>query len=156
MKNNIIMTELISVINEIIKYGMESNVRNEDKEKSLERNLVKIYHQYFEIADSFDSNDYPKFDKSKLPEIRKNIIRNFSSFGFYKTVYNIAAIDDIEDIAIEDAVDDLGDIIIDLTEIKWRIENNSLSDGLWFFKFIFESHTQQHILNLLNYMKKNS
>ncbi len=150
------MTELISAIDEIIKYGMESNVKNENKEKSLERNLVKIYLHYFEIEDPFDSNDYPKFDKSRLPEIRKNIISNFSSFGFYKTVYNITAINDTEDLAIDDTVDDLSDIILDLTETKWRIENNSLSDGLWFFKFIFESHTQQHILNLLNYMKQNS
>ncbi|WP_428070527.1 hypothetical protein [Chryseobacterium gambrini] len=150
------MTELISAIDEIIKYGMESNVKNGDKEKSLERNLVKIYLHYFEIVDPFDSNDYPKFDKSKLPDIRKNIIRNFSNFGFYKTACNIRAIDNTEDLAIEDAVDDLNDIILDLTETKWRIENNSLSDGLWFFKFIFESHTQQHILNLLNYMKQNS
>lgn len=50
MKNKIRMKELISAIDEIIKYGMESNVKNENKEKSLERNLVKIYLHYFEIA----------------------------------------------------------------------------------------------------------
>lgn len=53
-----------------------------------------------------------------------------------------------------DAVDDLLDIIKDLLEVKWRIENNSLDDGVWFFKFIFRSHTQQHILDLLNYIKQ--
>lgn len=38
---------------------------------------------------------------------------------------------------------------------KRRIENNSLANGLWFFELTFNSHTQQHILDLLNYIKQN-
>lgn len=45
------------------------------------------------------------------------------------------------------------DIIYDLLEVKWRIEHNSLKDGLWYFKFIFQEHTKQHILDLLNFMQ---
>lgn len=53
-----------------------------------------------------------------------------------------------------DATDDLTDIILDLLQIKWRIENNSPNDGLWYFQLIFASHTQQHIIDLLNYLKQ--
>ena len=75
---------------------------------------------------------------------------------YIKKTLDIEDIDNLKDDAIGDAIDDLTDIIIDLSEIKWRIENNSLADGLWFFELIFYAHTQQHILDLLNYMKQKN
>ena len=150
------MEELIPTINEIVKYGLQPNLTESDKEKLLERHLVKIYDLYFEIGYKFDEKEFPDFDKSQLPDIRQNVTSNFTDFGFYKTILNIKDIDNLKDNAIGDAIDDLSDIIADLLEIKWRIENNSLADGLWFFELTFYSHTQQHILDLLNYMKQKN
>jgi hypothetical protein len=150
------MTELIPTINEIVKYGLQPNLTTTDKEKLLERNLVKIYDLYFDIKYTFDETDFSDIDKSQLPDIRQNVSSNFKDFGFYKTILDINDIDNLKDNAIGDAIDDLSDIIIDLIEIKWRIENNSLADGLWFFELTFYSHTQQHILDLLNYMKQKN
>lgn len=135
------MKELIPTINEIIKYGLESKLKEIDKEKMLERNLVKIYDLYFDIRFDFDETDYPDFDKSKLPDLRKNVISNFENFGFYKTVLDPDDIDNLKEMGIGDAVDDLTDIILDLMQIKWRIETNSLSNGLWYFQLIFYGHT---------------
>jgi len=150
------MTDLIPTIDEIVKYGLQPNLTVTDKEKLLERNLVKIYDLYFDIEYKFDETDFPDFDKSQLPDIRQNVESNFQNYGFYKTILDINDIDNLMDNAIGDAIDDLSDIIIDLLEIKWRIENNSLADGLWFFELIFNSHTQQHMLDLLNYMKQKN
>ena len=143
------MTELIPTINEIVKYGLQPNLTVTDKEKLLERHLMKIYDLYFDIKYKFDETDFPDFDKSQLPDIRQNVSTNFKDFGFYKTILDINDIDNLKDNAIGDAIDDLSDIITDLLEIKWRIENNSLADGLWYFQLIFYGHTQQHILDLL-------
>jgi hypothetical protein len=148
------MTELIPTINEIVKYGLQPNLDTVDRPKLLEKNLIKIYSLYFEIQYDFDEAKYPDFDRSGLPEIRQNIETNFKEFGYYKTLLDIEDIDNDNDNAIGDAIDDLTDITFDLLEIKWRIENNSLNDGLWYFQLIFYSHTQQHILDLLNYMKQ--
>ncbi len=150
------MKELIPTINEIVKYGLQPNLTVTDKEKLLERHLVKIYDLYFDIEYKFDETDFPDFDKSQLPDIRQNVSSNFKDFGFYKTIPDINDIDNLKDNAIGDAIDDLSDIITDLLEIKWRIKNNSLADGLWFFELIFYSHTQQHILDLLNFMKQKN
>ena len=150
------MTELIPTINEIVKYGLQPNLTVTDKEKLLERHLVKIYSLYFDIEYKFDETDFPDFDKVQLLNIRQNVESNFKDFGFYKTILDIYDIDNLKDNAIGDAIDDLSDIIIDLLEIKWRIENNNLADGLWFFELIFYSHTQQHILDLLNFMKQKN
>lgn len=150
------MTELIPTINEIVKYGLQPNLTVTNKEKLLERNLVKIYDLYFDIEYKFDERDFPDFDKSQLPDIRQNVESNFKDYGFYKTILDINDIDNLKENAIGDAIDDLTDIITDLLEIKWRIENNSLADGLWYFQLIFYGHTQQHILDLLNYMKQKN
>ena len=127
-----------------------------DKEKELEKNLVKIYSLYFDIEFQFDETDYSDFDKTEYADIRKNVTSNFKDFSFYKTVLDINDIDNLKDNEIGDALDDLTDIILDLLEIKWRIENNSLADGLWFFELTFYSHTQQHIIDLLKYMKQKN
>lgn len=150
------MTDLIPTINKIVQFGLQPNLIVSDKEKLLEKNLVKIYDLYFDIEYIFDETDFLDFDTSQLPDIRKNVESNFKDYGYYKTVLNINDFDNQEDSAIGDAIDDLTDIILDLLEIKWRIEKNSLANGLWFFEFIFYSHTQQHILDLLNFMKKKN
>lgn len=150
------MTELIPTINEIVKYGLQPNLTVTDKEKLLERHLVKIYNLYFDIEYKYDETNFPDFENSQLPDIRQNVTNNFKDFGFYKTILDINELDNLSDHAMGDAIDDLSDIISDLLEIKWRIENNSLSDGLWFFELTFYSHTQQHILDLLNFMKQKN
>ena len=150
------MTELIPTINEIIKYGFEPIITTTDKERFLEQNLVKIYSLYFDIKYKFDETVYKDFDKSQLPNIRQNVSSHFQNFSFYKTIRDINDIDNIQYNVVSDAVDDLSDIILDLSEIKWRIENNSLADGLWYFQLIFAGHTQQHILDLLNFMKQKN
>ncbi|MCL2132093.1 MAG: hypothetical protein FWH36_06545 [Lentimicrobiaceae bacterium] len=150
------MTELIPTINEIIKYGLQPDLAVTDKEKLLEKNLVKIYNLYFDIAFEYDETDFPDFDKSEYSDIRKNVENNFKDFGLYKTVIDINNLENLQDNGVSCAVDDLTDIILDLLEIKWRIETNSLADGLWYFQLVFYSHTQQHILDLLNFMKQKN
>jgi hypothetical protein len=147
-----IMEELIIIIDEIVKYGLNPNLDIANKEILLEKHLVKIYSLYFEILNENNNIDYPSFDKSQLPNIRQNIESNFKNFGFYKAVTNINDIYNMDECVLGDAIDDLVDITLDLLQVKWRIENNSLNNGLWYFKFIFQAHTQQHILGLLNFM----
>ena len=150
------MEVLVQTINQIIKYGLHPCLNEIDNDKNLEKNLVKIYAIYFDITYEFDNTNFSDFDKLQLPDVRQNVESNFKNLGFYKTSLNIHNIYNQNENAIGDAIDDITDIIIDLLEVKWRIENNSLADGLWFFEFIFQAHTQQHLLNLLNYMKQRN
>jgi hypothetical protein len=150
------MNELIPIINEITTYGLHPNSTIADRDKLLEKNLIKIYSLYFDIQYEYDETKYADFDKTQFPNIRQNIQSNFKEFGFYKTVLDINDIDTKTDIGLGDAIDDLSDITLDLLEIKWRVINNSLNDGLWFFEIIFPFHTQQHILDLVNYMKQKN
>ena len=150
------MKELIPTINEIVKYGLEPNLNVVDKEKLLEKNLVKIYSLYFDIEYKFDETEFSEFKETEYSDIRKNVTSNFPELALYKTILDINDIDNLKDNAIGDPFDDLTDIILDLLQIKWRIENNSLADGLWYFELIFYAHTQQHIVDLLNYLKQKN
>ena len=137
--------------------GASSGLGKCIKEQLLKRNFVKIYSLYFDIAYKFDGTEYPPYDRSKFSDIRKNVSSNFSHYGLYKTILDISDVGNLNDMAIGDAIDDIADIITELLEVKWRLENNSLEDGLWYFELTFKHHIQQHIINLLNFMnQKNS
>lgn len=147
------MNELLNIINEITKYGLNPSLEHTDKEKDLEKNLVALYKKYFEIKFIFDEKDYADFDDLGLKNIRENVSSNFPSFGFYHNLAELHKLENKADLVVGDAVDDLTDIILDLLEIKWRAETNSESDAWWYFELIFYSHTQQHLIDLLNFMK---
>lgn len=155
-KRKTTLKETIEIINEITKYGLSPNLKIEDKDVDLEKNLVRIYSKFFEIRYKYEDKDYPDFKKVNFPSIVENVRNNFPKFGFYHEVLNSHELNKEAENAIGDAIDDLSDIIFDLLEIKWRKENNSEQDALWFFEFIFRSHTQQHIISLLNFIKSKN
>ena len=65
------MTELITAINEIVKYGLKQNIAPDDKEKILEKNLMRIYSLYFEAQYTFEENDYFDFTKQNCRTFNK-------------------------------------------------------------------------------------
>jgi len=148
------LEELIQIIDEIVKYGLDANVRVVNKRTDLEKNLVKLYSKYFEIQYEFDESDYGEFEKSNFPEVIENVKSNFTDFGWYHVILNSEKVLEEPEVGTGDAIDDLSDIIYDLLEIKSRKETNSEQDALWYFKLIFPKHTRQHILGLLNYLRK--
>lgn len=151
------MEELIEIINGIVKYGLNPNIEMENKEKDLEMNLVKLYSKYFQIDYVSDENEYEDFNKKKIyPNVIENVKSNFKDFGWYHTILNLEEILKQPEIGVGDAIGDLSDVIYDLLEIKWRSEKNSENDAWWFFELIFYSHTQQHLIDLLNYLKNKN
>jgi len=141
------MKELINAINAVVEFGLHPNIPSDDKELTLERNLVKIFSLYYDLTIESDDADYPDFEKEMFPNVRENLTSNFP---LYFEVSNL--IDDVCGFPS----DDLPEIVYDLLEAKWRIENNSLADGLFYFQLHFYSHTQRHILRLLCYMKEKN
>lgn len=148
--------QLIHAINQIIKFGLEPSltINKNERDLLLEKSLINIYSLYFDINYEYDDADYKEYNEYKYADIRKNVEHNFPDFGFYTNALNIIEIENKDNFRLGDATDDLTDIILDLLQIKWRIENNSPNDGLWYFQLIFASHIQQHIIDLLNYLKQ--
>ncbi|MEM9258995.1 MAG: DUF5063 domain-containing protein, partial [Bacteroidota bacterium] len=119
------MEQLIEIIDEITKYGLLAKIEIEDKEKDLEKHLVKLYAAYFEVDYVFDEKEYEDFEIKELyPNLIVNVKTNFADFGWYHSILNIEEIFKEPEIGTGDATDDLSDIIYDLLEVKWRMENN--------------------------------
>lgn len=148
--------QLIQTINQIAKFGLEQNIEISKDERNLllERSLISIYSLYFEIQYEYDNTDFEEYDDIKYVNMRKNIESNFPDFGYYTIALDLMDINNKDNMAIGDAIDDLSDIILDLLQIKWRMGNNSQNNGLWYFELIFSGHTQQHIIDLLKYLKQ--
>lgn len=148
--------QLIQTINQIVKFGLEQNIEISKDERNLllEKSLISIYSLYFEIQYEYDNTDFEEYHGIKYVDVRKNIESNFPDFGYYTIALDLMDINNKDNMAIGDAIDDLSDIILDLLQIKWRMENNSKNNGLWYFELIFSGHTQQHIIDLLNYLKE--
>lgn len=146
--------ELVRAIDAVTVFGLRPNVQIPNANRYLEEGLVDLYRIYLKTDDVVDDEEYPEFDRSKLEKTRQHIASTFAGLGYYKKILDIEDLSNREDIATGDALDDLTDIINDMLEVKWRIEHNSPEDGLSYFKMIFKSHTQQHLLDLLNYLKR--
>lgn len=104
------MDELILIINNISRYGLQANVNIENKEQDLEKHLVYLYAKYFEIKDTIDSIDYPCYQRPNSANFRENISLNFPALGWYHHTINSHKVLQEADLVTGDAIDDLADI----------------------------------------------
>lgn len=149
------VNELIAVIDEIAQYGQQPDLAGDNRMLKLERSLVELYRLQLDVPDVRLEEDSPDYNAA-LPGLRENIESNFPYFGHYKVVTDMSALTEQADVRTGDAIDDLHDIIQDLLEVKWRLQNASSTDGLWFFKYIFSTHIKEHLVDLLKYMQQGA
>lgn len=148
------MSELKELIDGITEFGVNPEVELEDKTEILKKLLVGLYSKFMNMKYEYDQTDYddePNFD---YKGILINVKSNFPDFGWYNTILNINKVEPNVEIGIGDALDDLTDIIKDLLAVKWRMENTSETDALWHFDFLMRNHSEQHLLDLLKYLKE--
>ena len=148
------MEMLLQLIDDISKWGIINSLKLNNNVEVLEKQLVDLYQIVLNLDFEYDDKLYPESKKRKYKEIRERVSQNFPDFGFYHSVLNPLNIIEEAKWGLEDAIDDLTDIILDLLEVNWRFENNSKEDALWHLKFIFQAHTKDHLLNLLKYLQE--
>jgi len=113
------------------------------------RNDVKA----LKVETEFDENDYEEPINLDYDGIRSIVTEHFPDLGWYHSVWESHKINEDPELVTEDSIDDLTDIIKDLIEVQWRLENNSEKDGLYQFEFLMKHHSKQHLVNLLKYLK---
>ena len=96
----------------------------------------------------YDDKEYPEPPEKNYQEIRGAITRRFPKLGFYCTVDADPSTIENAEILTGDAVDDLTDIVSDLLEVKWLLENTSINNALWHFQFTYRSHWGFHLREL--------
>ncbi len=126
---------------------------SENKTLEIQRLLVGIYAEYLNVETEFDETDYKEPLRVDYEGIRSVVTEHFPDFGWYHSAWESHKINEEPDLVTEDSIDDLTDIIKDLLEVQWRFENNSEKDGIYQFEFLMKHHSEQHLVNLLKYLK---
>jgi hypothetical protein len=87
--------------------------------------------------------------KNDYDEWRKIVSKNFSELGLYNDVLEIRDNIGETELATGDAIDDLTDIVKDISNaLSLKKEKDTISS----LKMDFEFHTKTHIINLLRYL----
>ena len=148
------MNKLRELIDKITEFGINPKVELTDKTDVLKKLLVEIYSEFLNAESEFDETDYEEEPDFDYKEIREKVKSNFPELGCYGTILDINKIAQESELAIGDAIDDLSNIIKDLLVVKWRFENTSEIDAIWDFEFSMRTHLEQHLVDLLKYLKE--
>ena len=148
------MRKLRKLIDKITEFGTNPKVELTDKDDYLKKLLVGIYSEFLNIESEFDETDYNEEFDFDYKEIRIKVESNFPDFGCYGKILDINKITQESELGAGNAIDDLTDIIKDLLAVKWRFENTSRIDAIWVFEFSMRTHSEQHLVNLLKYIKE--
>ncbi len=144
---------LFKTIDQLIEWGTIPKLSIENGELQLKQTLISLYQEYLALNEDVPSDDkeYPDPPEFNFEKISNTIRSNFPKLGFYQAVLDPF---DLEkpDNCLEDANDDLSDIIKDLMEVQWRLENTSELDAIWYFEFIMRNNSEQRLINLLKFL----
>ena len=150
------MSKLKKLLEEITEFGINPKVELTDKTDTLKKLLVGIYYEFLNVEFEFNEKDYEDEPDFEYNGILENVKSNFPDFGWYSMVLDSNKMEPNIEIGIGDELDDLADIIKDLLEVKWRMENTSEKDAIWYFELLMRTHSEQHLVNLLKRLKERN
>ena len=150
------MSKLRKLIDQITEFGINPKVELTDKIEVLKKLLVGIYSEFLNVEFEFDETDYKEEPRFNSNEINQNVKSNFPDFDWYSMVLDSNKMEPNIEIGIGDELDDLVDIIKDLLEVKWRMENTSEKDAIWYFELLMRTHSEQHLVDLLKRLKERN
>jgi len=106
--------------------------------------VLSTYQSKFE----YDDNDYPEPPNKNYAALRELVSKRFPELGFYQTVDPEISDEKESKVLTGDAVDDLVDIIGDVQDIRWYLENTTINNAKWHFEFSYRSHWGLHLREL--------
>jgi len=148
------LSELRKLIDQITEFGINPKVELTDKTDVLKKLLVGLFSEFLKVEFEFDETDYEEEPDFEYNEIKENVKSNFPDFGWYSMVLDLNKMQPNVEIGIGDALDDLTDIIKDLLVVKWKMDNTSEMDALWEFEFSMRTHSEQHLIDLVKFIKE--
>jgi len=155
------MIETVKLIERVTEFATNPDVKSVNKILELKQLLVSIYSKYLNIEKTEDvEKEYKDDFEFPYNDLKINVGKNFPNLDWYISVWDVHKIEYEKQqttpkicSGLGDPIDDITDILKDLLEVKWRFENNSENDALWYFHFLMKHHSEQHLVNLLKYLK---
>jgi hypothetical protein len=133
----------------LVETGCDSVQQNKEKLKLLLDHLALSQHFLKFEFDEAEYGDAPR----RRDGLRKLVAARFPNYGYYNTVDDVSVKIAETGVGVGDAIDDIEDIAADLFETKWRLENNSIADGLFHYRNGFQTHWGRHLRDLQLYLQ---
>lgn len=94
----------------------------------------------------------PRLDYRKVYAAIK---RRYPTLGFYWLALHPVMQDGIKgEIVVGDAIDDLADILLELSEVQWFAKQTDRINALAAMRFRYESHLWMHVHSLRQYLEE--
>lgn len=133
---------------ELIEHGAGSATSCEDQLPALLDRLAVLQHEIVVPDHVSVGLDAPRRNHH---ELRALICERFPTYGLYNTALQVLDVPN-EEFGIGDAIDDLLDITIELYEVAWYWEQSREAEALWYLRFSFEAHWEEHLRSLQLYL----
>ena len=118
--------------------------------RSLALALDRLVAVYFEL-DEIEPEGGPEPPPKSSGDFHRRASNAFPELGLYP--YADPGGEPGKEVSlVADAIDDIGDIASDLAEVLWYLDNGSVADGLWDFRFGYQHHWGDHLHSLRNYL----
>ncbi len=114
--------------------------------------LDKLAYSVNYVNYEFDETEYPEAPERNYQLIREKVQKRFPDLGFYNIPQDVSEKLEKSEIIVGDAIDDISDIVGDLSEVLWCFENTSKNDALWHYQNSFRSHWGKHLRELQLYL----
>jgi hypothetical protein len=138
-------------INNFLVFVLEEETELEDLGE-LRASLDKLAHSVNYVNYKFDETEYPETPDNNYRLIRKKVEKRFPTLGYYNIPQNVSDKLEKSEIIVGDAIDNISDIVGDLSEVKWCFENTSKDDALWHYQNSFRSQWGRHLRELQLYL----
>lgn len=138
-------------LTDFVAYCTEPGEKNRiDLLVRCDRILVAIH----DLPDMAGDSDHPEPPEKDYNRTRSLVSAAFPDFGYYNLPESV--LDDIGDskVMVGDAIDDIADIVDELTEVLWRFAHTSTADAIWHLRFGYGSHWGRHMRDLQFYIER--
>lgn len=147
------MNKLTKLIEQITAFGVNPRVDHKDKIFVLRKLLVELYLEFIKLELKLFKSEDVEVPEFSINEVYENVKSNFPDFGFYSSILDSNKMYPNVEIGVGDELDDLTDIIKDLLEVKWLMNNSTEHNAIWNFIFLMKNHSEVHLLNLILRLK---
>jgi hypothetical protein len=113
---------------------------------------LELYTLRIDLDSGFDINPEVEYARLDYNDLRKELSKSFKDLSYYHSVLNLLKVHEKPDQAMGDAMDDLCDIVMDVTESEQAFLANDESNGLWSLRFSFDTHWAEHLIAIKAYL----
>jgi hypothetical protein len=139
-------TEAIDAARNFLAVAWEGSTPTDaDLNAALDR-LVYAYHMTHHTEPSDFKGEAPR---NAGPELFKQTANRFPNYGLYPCADPTDGTE--SPMGWGDAIDDLGDITLDMREVAWLADNVGASDAIWSFRLMF-FHWGTHARDVSRYL----